>query len=217
MLYRALLRLLRPFLLVAPLALAACTATITPEPSPAATVASPPKPAAMSKFTPYERHGNLVVNGSFERPVIAAGSWVVLSEVPGWVTTQGPGIELQNNVAGTPWEGSQHIELDSHAPTAIEQTLETEPGKVYALRFGYTARPGVADNAIEVRWDGELVSRVQNDGTGLSSTQWADMQVCVRARSAQTVLEFRDASAPDSVGGYIDEVSVIRDARCEKR
>jgi hypothetical protein len=157
--------------------------------------------------------GNLVVNGGFESPALGHGSWNVFHSIAGWTTQSGCGIEVQNRVAGSPLEGAQHVELDSHCPTTMFQDIPTQAGRSYLFSFGYSPRPGVYDNRIRVFWEGRLVADLNANGTGLGETRWQHVTVQVEASGASTRLIFADSSAHDSVGGYIDAVSVVAATR----
>jgi hypothetical protein len=151
---------------------------------------------------------NLVVNGGFEAPGLANGTWNVFANVPGWVVTSGPGMEIQAGVAGAPFEGRQLLELDSHAPTSIAQDVRTQRGRSYALSLAVSPRPGTpaSDNRVGIYWDGQLVARVEADGTRTPATTWQVITVVVRAERDMARLEIRDEGTPNSVGGYIDDV-----------
>lgn len=151
---------------------------------------------------------NIVQNGGFEEPAIATGSFVNLPSIPGWTDSSGCGIEVQNNVAGAPAEGAQFVELDSNCSSTISQTLTTVPGATYTLQFLFSPRPGVVDNHVEVRWNGGVVADVSADGSALADTQWTTHSVLVAATGASTTLSFADRSISDSLGTYIDGVSV---------
>src|SRR5215217_4814219 len=58
--------------------------------------AAAPRPAAAAT--------ELVVNGSFEEPALGGG-FSTFGAIPGWTTTFGPGIEIQNHAAGDPLDG----------------------------------------------------------------------------------------------------------------
>ena len=62
---------------------------------------------------------NLVVNGSFEEPAISG--WGVFNSIPGWTKLSYYGIEVQNRVAGSPYDGNQHVEMDSYGSSAMRQ------------------------------------------------------------------------------------------------
>ena len=92
---------------------------------------------------------DLVTNGSFESPDVPTGSYQIFSNIPGWVTTVGNGIEIQDHVAGDPSEdsGNQFVELDSSGNSGMKQTLGTETGKKYLLSFIYSPRPHISENS----------------------------------------------------------------------
>lgn len=156
---------------------------------------------------------NLVANGSFEAPALPAHTWSVFQSIPGWQTTTGCGIEVQNRVAGSPLDGVQHVELDSYCPTAMEQVVPTVAGAVYRLRFGYSPRPGVDDNRVRVFWGGQQLAELNRSGVGLSNTRWEYLTFTVMGTGGPVSLAFADAGHPNSLGGYIDDVSLTIDYR----
>lgn len=165
---------------------------------------------------------SIVTNGSFEvTPVSVSTTWDIFDSIAGWKLVRGPKIEVQRNVRG--WQsadGDQYLELDGDidgpggtlgyedASSAIYQDLVTEPGQTYLLTFAFSPRPGVADNALEIRWDGTLLGTLRADGSGLSTTNWAYFTYEVSTASAATRLEFGDVSASDSLGTFLDDVTV---------
>ena len=152
----------------------------------------------------------LIQNGGFEAPAFNRGHWQPVPSIPGWRLLSGPGIEVQHLVAGSPAEGRQHIELDSHASSAIGQDLRTQPGTIYQVSFAFAARPGTAQatNGLEVRWNGQLLGRLTADGRGARDTQWTRATYFVRANSPTSRLSFHDVGRSDSTGTYLDAVSV---------
>jgi len=186
---------------------------------------------------------NIVANGSFEQPVVLhPAKWNIYdsNEIDGWYMVWIPGpnmydghprpsdayIELQRQVRG--WEaadGYQWAELDSDWD-GPDGTINYEPGSVricqdlttirhgvYKLRFAFSPRPGVEDNRLEVKWDGEIVDILDADGQGLSQTDWTYYEYIVAATSETTRLEFADLSSPDALGTFLDDVSV--ELKCE--
>lgn len=155
----------------------------------------------------------LLVNGSFELPVIGPGTFAVFATIPGWTsTTPSPGgIEVQRSVAGSPFSGLQHVELDSFVPSNMFQDVVTTPGGLYRVSFAYSPRPGVLDNGIQVFWDGVLQTTLAASGVGNNNTSWTVFQFDLPATLASTRLEFVDISFDEPVGGlggYLDAVSV---------
>jgi hypothetical protein len=127
---------------------------------------NPPPVVVLRAQQPPAQHANLIVDGGFEQLRLAPGTWQVVSQLPGWNLASGPGIELQNNVAGRAAEGAQLVELDSHASSAIYQDVQTVPGQTYELRLAYSARPGAPriDNSVAVVL--ERADRVEPRGRG---------------------------------------------------
>ncbi|MEW5756623.1 MAG: PEP-CTERM sorting domain-containing protein [Pseudomonadota bacterium] len=154
-------------------------------------------------------NANLVINGGFEDPALPYGSWTVFSSITGWSLTSGHSIEVQNHVAGSPYEGDQHIELDSYANSGMAQTIATVAGQSYNLSFAYSPRPGVdaSSNYINVFWNGSLLG--SPTGTTSGDTSWTVYNYLVTAASAASILEFSASGTSDSLGGYIDDVKLV--------
>jgi hypothetical protein len=153
---------------------------------------------------------DLIVNGSFENPALRPGSWQVFSSIPGWTSpTVGAGIEIQNNVAGSPYDGNQHVELDSNFNSLMTQNIQTTNGQSYALSFAYSPRPGVSDNSngIEVWWNNVLLGTITASGVGLSNTNWQLYTYTISGTGNDT-LQFVAVGISESYGGYIDAVSL---------
>ncbi|HEX3605438.1 MAG TPA: DUF642 domain-containing protein [Candidatus Dormibacteraeota bacterium] len=155
----------------------------------------------------------LVHNGGFEAPAIPNHTFAVIhSPIPGW-TEAAPrtcGIEIQNHVAGSPFEGQQFTELDSLCPTEIYQDLTTIPGRTYNLTYEFSARPtrGPADNVLQAWWNGRLLDTEQLDGIGRTDTNWQKFSYHVKATGTTTRIAFADAGVANSYGTYLDAVSV---------
>ena len=154
------------------------------------------------------RASNIVVNGSFEDPALPNGSWSLFTSIPGWSLASGPYIEVQNHVAGDPYDGNQFVELDSTAESAIFQDLPTIAGAEYYLSFAFSARPGVPVNIMGVSWNGLPVTTLSADGSALADTNWNVYSFTVAATSSSTRLQFSGLGPSDSLGEYVDAVSV---------
>jgi hypothetical protein len=79
---------------------------------------------------------NLVQNGSFETPALGSGNWGIYPAIPNWTLVSGSGAEVQNNVAGAPYAGEQHVELDGNDNSAIEQAVPVGPRRDLPVRVG---------------------------------------------------------------------------------
>ncbi len=156
----------------------------------------------------YPTHASLIVNGGFEDPDIPSNTFQLFDSIPGWVRTSGPPvIEIQDNVAGSPFEGDQFVEVDFYS---IAQTIPTVAGQQYLLTYAYSPRPFVpaSSNPVDIYWDGSLLQSITGDGG--SNTMWEVQQFAVTASSSSTVLEFASADFSDiGLGGYIDAVSAV--------
>ncbi len=167
--------------------------------------------SALFAFT-APAHATLILNGSFETPDIPTGTFAVFASIPGWSTSFGPGIEIQDHVAGSPFDLDQFVELDSFSNSGMIQTpLATVAGQSYLLSFAYSPRPGRAasDNGIDVLFDGVLLVSLATSGIGLPDTSWTVHNFVVTATGATSSLEFRAVGASTSFGGYLDAVSVV--------
>ena len=59
-----------------------------------------------------------------------------------------------------------------------------------------------------ISWGGNVVARIDADGTGVPGTRWITVRQLVTATSGRTTLELRDEGASDGMGTYIDDVRV---------
>lgn len=144
--------------------------------------------------------------------------WGVFDQVEGWKTLSGEGIEIQEGVAGSAADGNAKVELDSHNfdsdaegnNSGMYQDVPTVEGQTYSFEFQYSPRPGVpeASNGIEVYWNGELLDTISGDGVGASNTQWSTHTFNVEGNGETGRIEFRAVGTEDSLGGYIDDVSL---------
>ncbi len=161
--------------------------------------------------TPPPAVVNLVVNGNFESPQVPTGNIAITPALPGWRVVGSSGAEVQANVAGAPAEGRQHVELDGDRPTSIAQDIPTRPGQRYELSLSFAARPGStrASNRLLIVWGGQVVARVDADGTGQTRTNWVTVTQFVTATGRRTTLELRDEGTADTLGTYVDDVRVI--------
>ena len=157
-------------------------------------------------LVPWAAQANLIVNGGFESPDIATGTYSLFPvSITGWATSVGPSIEIQDNVAGAPFEAQQFVELDSTGNTRMAQSVATVLGQGYLLSFAYSPRPGIASgsNGIELWIDGLL--RDSFTGAGIGTTNWAIRSYSIVGHGS-TLIEFRAIGTSDSLGGYLDDV-----------
>jgi hypothetical protein len=154
---------------------------------------------------------NLITNPGFELPNIGSGTFSILASIPGWTAFGLSGIEIQDHVAGSPFEGGQHVELDSNANSGMSQIIATTPGTAYDLSVAYSPRPGVAasSNGVQIFWDSVPVATLLASGIGLPDTAWTVHHFLVTATGTSSSLQFLAVGTSDSLGGYLDAVGLV--------
>jgi hypothetical protein len=155
---------------------------------------------------------NMVRNGSFEDNQVNGPGWSVFEKIPGWNTTTGRGIEIQESLGfvGLAADGNSLVELDSYNNSGMEQEITTSLDQTYRLSVQYSPRPGVPElsNLVEVYWNGEKIGSMTGNGVGVSGTRWQTFTFDVAGTGVPTALEFRAAGTADSLGGLIDDVQL---------
>ena len=163
---------------------------------------------ALSLTAPLGTYANVLVNSGFENPTIANGTFGVYAGIQGWTATSGPGIEIQHHhpFGGSPFEGDQHVELDSFSNSSMEQVIPTTPG-LYLLSLRYSPRYDVPDtsNGIEVYFNGTLLDTLATSGMGNADSVWTLHQYTVSAGPVSTVA-FAAIGTSDGRGGYLDDI-----------
>ena len=168
---------------------------------------------------PLTANASLITNGSFEEPDVPTGGFGLFATIPGWTNWIGVPIEIQDHVAGSPFDGDQFLETDSTGASAIYQAFATTPGQYYDFSFAYSPRPGVsaADNTVVVAWCPTplclVLDTISGNGVGLSDTAWGTHSYSLLATGSVSWIGFIDGGYYDpafsnSLGGYIDAVEV---------
>jgi hypothetical protein len=153
---------------------------------------------------------NLLVNGSFEEPVVS-GQWEIFSTIVGWVTSLSDGLELWRNFMGGASDGDQNAELDGNSATRVSQTVATVPGATYELRFDFSPRPNttLADNVVEAAVDGSALMTVTGDGMSLGSTDWTTHSATFVASTTLTDIAFEDKGTGTVAYGSLIDNTVL--------
>ncbi len=154
---------------------------------------------------------NLLVNGSFEDPDLAAGEWTHLTEIAGWKAISGGEIEIWNGVNGVVApEGTQHAELDyTTGVDGFYQDVETVSGQTYNLSLEASARPGSAASTqgVQIFWNGVLV------GEFAPNVDWTTHTFDVVGTGGNDRLMVRElASQDDGFGALLDNFSLVADS-----
>lgn len=161
---------------------------------------------------------SLLINGSFENPVVSDVSEdfseIGGQDVPGWVREAGDATEIQRNLGGAAADGSQWLELAASQPTRLSQSpVGAVPGALYELRFAYSARPGsqfAGDNRFRVTWGSASEPLQIEQAVGTTTWQYASLVAEAPADGGGKVT-FQDLSGGDSGAAMlIDDVTLCR-------
>jgi len=133
-------------------------------------------------------------------------------------------LELHRGVNGwLPSEGSQYAELDtdwdgpdgslSGEPASVDifQQIPTIPGKEYKLTFDFSPRPGqgMNENWLQAFVDGSKIFDQKADGTTTGGqTSWSNQEHSFTAQNDITTIKFRDTGTANSLGTFLDNVSL---------
>ncbi|MCG8586360.1 MAG: DUF642 domain-containing protein, partial [Pirellulales bacterium] len=177
----------------------------------------------------------LVINGGFEwSEVTNAKDWEYPSSIPGWTLESGPNFELQENLFLTAAEGDQYAELDAHpspGSMSMSQAIATEAGHTYELTFAFAGRPGTSLDENHLGVDlfsidpttGALTALdfTLLDDTGIAVTDnepqldpytdpgWHYYTATFTATTAHTSLQFANLGPANTLGTFLDDVSVV--------
>ena len=130
-------------------------------------------------------------------------------------------LELHKGVNGwLPQDGAQYAELDADwfgpvdplnnepASVKISQEIATIPGYEYKIEYHFSPRPGTSevDNNLVTAWDADVLGT--HTGAGGSNTSWTKYSKSAEATSEKAVVSFMDDGTPNSLGTFLDNVSV---------
>ena len=167
---------------------------------------------------------NLVVNGSFELPVLPANTpalYATGTDIGGWhVVGLGDvavlnGSFTQAGLTFSHQDGVQSLDLTGLTNTSagISQFLLTSPGTLYDLSFhvGNVQSTGPVwgtTSAVQVRVNGAPLTVASNSGGPTGSLGWQRFDFHFTAASASTELSFFNLDGPRDNVNQIDAVSV---------
>ena len=175
---------------------------------------------ALAASAPLAAAQNLVLNGGFESPFIAADSLTLAGCPPGFVWCVGQGTVDLVQAGWQPGEGRQSLDLNGASPGSIYQDLATVAGQTYDVSFLFSGHPdGDPTKTMRVFWGGaDLGQFTWIVGPGQSRAEMFWSPIFIReltATSATTRLEFRSTTtavcgdpAAAMCGPALDAVSV---------
>ncbi|CTQ58290.1 MAG: VPLPA-CTERM sorting domain-containing protein [Roseibium album] len=161
----------------------------------------------------------LVKGNKLSNLATTGSSWDVFSEISGWKTTAGAGIEVQTNrTLGSidAHSGQHYIELDSHPKPNSNSTMEQEVSLgvgTYELSFWYSPRTNDASsNGIEYSVsDGLLSGFITGPGASPDTSVgvWTLVKSLFKVDTAGDYsLSFAATGKQNTLGGFIDTVNL---------
>lgn len=170
---------------------------------------------------------NLLVNGSFEDPVVTNQNlWDSFSSVLGWTITQLEDKDPSELELHRGWssneaaDGMQYAELDGDdengSSVKITQNVLLEEGAEYELRWAFAPRQNTAasENQLIVRLDNAVVA-TEGPAAGigvLSQASWTLGSYQFVADETNTEVAFEDAGTPqnDEYGTFLDNAVLCK-------
>ncbi|MFN0113895.1 MAG: VPLPA-CTERM sorting domain-containing protein [Paracoccaceae bacterium] len=187
--------------------------------------------AAAIALTGGAKAATVVTNGSFEQgvpgntpgtvngalfgqlPSGSPSSWDVWTNLIGWTTSRGPGVELQTD--GThptvdAQDGEYYAELDSTANSSIYQDVALHVGR-YMLSFWYNSATGnFRSDGINYRLSGLTSGRVTSATPGVVAGAWTQVTVEFLVKTAKNYrLTFAASGRSDGSGGLLDNIEIV--------
>ena len=168
-------------------------------------------------------HANLILNGSFESPVLTPGTlgiYAAGTTFTGWTITNSEVIIIPSSyVDGGQYPAAQGIQsLDltgygNRGPGGVKQSAATTPFQTYRLAFSvgdFNYGGNVASVGLYV--DNALVGTYVNaDGTATNSEVWKRFNYDFQAAGPSTSVEFRNANtSPSYYLAGLDDVVLDR-------
>lgn len=167
---------------------------------------------------------NLLVNGSFEAPIVTPGSFQNFGAgstlITGWTVV---GVDsavvsdtfVQSGITFNASEGSQWLDLagvtSNSMLSGVTQTVATVAGASYELSFyvGGTSDASLFFPAtIDVSVDGSARTSFANTATPRNSVDWQLFTVGFVAAAPTTALTFFNGSGPGNFFNGLDDVSL---------
>ncbi len=155
--------------------------------------------------------GNLVVNGSFEEPVVAGG-YGMYNDILGWAKL-GDQIEIgrASNYGLSGATGTQIAELDSNVAgsgTGFFQNITTQAQQMYQVSVALAARAGTAltTNSVQIFWRNQYLGTIDP-----ASTTFKTYTFMAKGSGGTDQLKFTEQDGDDeSYGGMIDNVKLTK-------
>jgi hypothetical protein len=184
--------------------------------------------AALALVCGHAQSQSLIVNGSFEKPVVPVGGgtffglgstftkWHVVGE-PGNVELVS-GARVSNGYTFAAHSGAQYLRLtgSSHGRGGVAQTVQTVAGQAYTLQFWLgnvydeSNQFGFgASSSAEILVDGVEVLRATNFNNSVPVQTWKLFTVSFTATDNATTISFINEDPLTDFSNGLDAVSLV--------
>jgi len=170
---------------------------------------------------------NLIADGDFSRPVVSGFETLyplakttlpsAVNSIQGWKVGANS-VDMMGHAYWKPLPpgspgNAQSVDLSGGAPGSISQTVSTTAGSSYLLKWYLSGNNGCGQSTkvMQVFWDRKLIASpsINTGGPAASKMVWSSESQVVVASSAQSVLEFADATPDKSpCGAVVADVSL---------
>lgn len=175
---------------------------------------------------------NLIVNGSFEDPVVPAGNYKLIptgQSFTGWEVVGAPGnvAPISGKYAAaritfSAMEGAQWLDMTgtSNSLTGIRQSVRTQPGMHYELLFHVGNVSGGSfgtTSSVEAQVNDESLGVATNDLVGGGVQQWGRYRMPIIATGDVTTITFINRDARNDNSNGLDAVAFYENLGGEYR
>lgn len=178
--------------------------------------------AALSLFVSPVFAANLILDGSFEKPVVPDGTYQLFNTgdtFKSWTVVGDPGNvaivsgDFSYCVPLPAKKGVQFLDLTgtSNSPTGVQTSVKTTPGSTYSVAFfiGNLAGGGNCGTTSTVNLviDGVPVASFTNRKSG-DTLVWKKFSTEFTAQNATTTIAFINGDGPNDTSNGLDAITV---------
>jgi hypothetical protein len=181
--------------------------------------------ACLLAFAMSSSAANLLINGSFETPIVPVGSYILYPDgsaaITGWQVVGNTGANVaiisgafaQNGVSFPAQDGVQWLDLTGTSNTlneGVQQTVTTTPGQMYQLSYyvGNTTGGGIfgTTSTVNVSIDGTPTFFDTNSTVSPTTQNWEQFTHIFTATSGSTTLGFLNGDPPSDNNNGLDNI-----------
>ena len=197
--------------------------TVSVAPASAADNALQKLSKALHALSNGQHAGNLIVNGSFEEPVVGKGRYVTFAtgkSFTGWQVIGAGSVSpisgdyVNSRITFNAQQGNQWLDMTgpgSNSAAGVQQTVQTQPGTQYELAFYVGNVVGGSfgtTSSIEVLVDDNSLGISRNDSNSPGRQSWGQVKLPITATSNSTTIAFINRDPPNDNSNGLDNVSL---------